>query len=112
MKMVVVQCELRTGRHGRGGEGRGGTWRGGSGRAGPGLDGQTVLIVMRHSPLSIAPSPRRTRSGCRLAPLPHSSRLRTRDAVLTSSPFPPAPPTEQLLQTGPCILGEGHRWGV
>lgn len=64
---------------------------------------------MRNSPLSIAPSPRRTRSGCRLAPLPRSSRLRTRDAVLTFSPAPPAPPSQQQLQTGPCISGLGAR---
>lgn len=44
--------------------------------------------VAPHSPLSIALSPGRARSGCRLAPFPRSSRLRTGDAVLTA--FVPA----------------------
>lgn len=75
------------------------------GQAGTGRDRHTVSYCRRvthHSPLSIAPSPQRTRSGCRLAPLPRSSRLRTRDAVLTALP---APTLDQQLQTGPGISG-------
>lgn len=91
--MMMVQSALTAGRH-----------RGGTGRA------DTAPIVMcSHSPLSIAPSQRRTRSGCRLAPLRRSSRLQARDAVLTSSVSPPAPPTWPQLQNWPCISGEVRR---
>lgn len=71
------------------------------GQAVMGLDkhGANCHWITRHLPLSIVPWPGRARSGCQLAPLPRSSRLRTRDAVLTAFP----PHLHQQPQTGPGI---------